>query len=586
MATTYTLSSHSYDGRYLKLTCSQTKNIEKNQSTINWTLTSLGGSVNYYTVGPTTVVIGGQQVYYKAATSYSTQAFPAAKGSTSGSITVNHNTDGSKSVAVSLSTAIYTGTVKTASGTWTLDSNPRKATLSSAPDFKETENPTITYSNLAGNAVNALDVGIFSADGSKSYAPYRSISKTGTSYTFNLTDSERAAMRAAMNTSTTLPIEFVIRTTIGDTKYYSILYRTITLSDSSITINTSVIDTNEAAIALTGDKTKLIKHFSIAQATMNVYTSFGATVSTSSIKNGSKKVVNALTATFNPVEDKTFHFSITDSRGTVETDTHTLTTIDYIPLTANLKTQPMDTDGNLSFEASGNYFSGSFGTTNNTLKVQIRYKTVGGTYSGWYNISSVSTSGSTYRVAARLTGLNYRENYIVQVRATDLIYTSGVYSAEKEVRSIPVFDWGEDDFKFNVPVVIDGNLTVNGSLSVGGDYIIEQGTSGNWTYRKWNSGTYECWTRLAVNTTVNSTWGSLYVSGSLSATNLTFPITFTAIPVVNVNLSGSGSGAFLIASGSASASTTKTGIYEIARGSASTSSVGYAINYYVVGKWK
>lgn len=25
------------------------------------------------------------------------------------------------------------------------------------------------------------------------------------------------------------------------------------------------------------------------------------------------------------------------------------------------------------------------------------------------------------------------------------------------------------------------------------DYIVEQGTSGNWTYRKWNSGIAECW---------------------------------------------------------------------------------------------
>lgn len=27
------------------------------------------------------------------------------------------------------------------------------------------------------------------------------------------------------------------------------------------------------------------------------------------------------------------------------------------------------------------------------------------------------------------------------------------------------------------------------------DYIVEEGTSGNWTYRKWNSGIAECWGR-------------------------------------------------------------------------------------------
>lgn len=34
----------------------------------------------------------------------------------------------------------------------------------------------------------------------------------------------------------------------------------------------------------------------------------------------------------------------------------------------------------------------------------------------------------------------------------------------------------------------------------GADYIVEQGTSGIWTYRKWNSGIAECWGRSAEST--------------------------------------------------------------------------------------
>ena len=30
------------------------------------------------------------------------------------------------------------------------------------------------------------------------------------------------------------------------------------------------------------------------------------------------------------------------------------------------------------------------------------------------------------------------------------------------------------------------------------DYVIEQGTSGVWFYRKWNSGLAECWTHPAI----------------------------------------------------------------------------------------
>lgn len=41
------------------------------------------------------------------------------------------------------------------------------------------------------------------------------------------------------------------------------------------------------------------------------------------------------------------------------------------------------------------------------------------------------------------------------------------------------------------------------------DYIVEQGTSGIWTYRKWNSGVAECWGYKLTSGTF-SAWGSIY----------------------------------------------------------------------------
>lgn len=592
MAKTFTLSSHSYDGRYLTLTCSQTQDIANNKSTINWTLTSTGGSVNYYTVGPTTVTIGGTQVYYKGSTSYSSQVFPAAKGSTSGTITVSHGSDGSKSLAVSLSTAIYNGVVKSASGTWTLDSNPRKATLVSAPNFKDTDNPTITYSNLAGSAVSALEVGIYSADGYTPYAAYRSVSKSETSYTFNLTDAERNKFRAAMTTSSSLSIEFVIRTTIGGTYYYDVLYRTVSLSNDSISIIYTVTDINDKTVALTGDPFTIVRYASRAAATITVNTSNGATVTKRIIKNGTEIYENVSGATFNGPASGTFNFAATDSRGKNAVENYKPKFIEYIPPTCNLTTTPLDTSGNMTIEIKGNYFNGSFGAANNETHIQYRYKESGGSYGGWTAASGLSATATAYKATFNVTGLDYRKRYTIQARVLDKVHDStGVLSAEKEVVSIPVFDWSEDDFKFNVPVEIVGDLTVNGNINItgssgSGDYILEQGTSGNWTYRKWNSGIYECWARIAVAATVNTTWGNLYVSGSLAATNISFPITFTAIPMLTVNLSGSGAGGFLLASGSGSTSTTKTGIYEIARGNASSTTSNYAINYHAIGRWK
>lgn len=120
-------TSKSYEGRYLQLTITESVNVVENTSTLTWVLQSLGGSVNYYTTGPTTVTINGTQVYYKARTAWSTSQFPAAKGSTSGTITVAHDSNGSKSISVGFSTAIYTSTVTEHGGTVALSNIDRAA---------------------------------------------------------------------------------------------------------------------------------------------------------------------------------------------------------------------------------------------------------------------------------------------------------------------------------------------------------------------------------------------------------------------------------------------------------------------------
>lgn len=57
------------------------------------------------------------------------------------------------------------------------------------------------------------------------------------------------------------------------------------------------------------------------------------------------------------------------------------------------------------------------------------------------------------------------------------------------------------------------------------DYIAEQGTSGNWTYRKWYSGIAECWYR--GNVTFPTTTTETGVDGFyINYKDLTMPITF------------------------------------------------------------
>lgn len=60
------------------------------------------------------------------------------------------------------------------------------------------------------------------------------------------------------------------------------------------------------------------------------------------------------------------------------------------------------------------------------------------------------------------------------------------------------------------------------------DYVVEQGTSGVWTYRKWQSGIAECWAE------VTHTVGSNYTEGNPVQIKENYPFTFTDTPKVFV----------------------------------------------------
>ena len=137
MADTITLKSSSYDGRYMKLVCEQTSNGgAKNTSTIKWTLSTVGGNESYYSTGATKVVINGTTVYSKSRVDWSSKSFPASIGSKSGEIEVSHTDDGTKTIKVSFSTAIYTSTVSEYEEKWELDTIARYGTSTQSLNSK------------------------------------------------------------------------------------------------------------------------------------------------------------------------------------------------------------------------------------------------------------------------------------------------------------------------------------------------------------------------------------------------------------------------------------------------------------------
>lgn len=448
MANTFQLKSSSYQGRYLQLDCTQEKSIETNRSVIHWTLKTVGQDGTYYTTGPTTVKINGETVFYTARKAWNTEEFPAAPGSKSGTASVAHDNTGKAAISVELSTAIYTSTVTKKSGTWTLDDIPRAATLTAAPNFTDEDNPTITYSNPAGNAVTSIEACIANSSGTVVYAEYRDIPKTGSTYTFALTDEERNAFRWATINSPNLAVKFYVTTVIGGVTYYSTLDKIMTITNAKPQVTATIKDVGTASGALTGNPDKIIKGYNYIVATINATPLKGSSIKEIKTTNGDT-TLSGTEVVFQGVENGVFNINVTDSRGYSTPVTITKELIDYVKLTSHLEATNPTTAGVATLYIQGNYFNGSFGAVANTLSVQFRYKENDGAYSEWLD-ANYTLSGNSYNATVELSGLDYRKAYTVQARAVDKIQP--VETKEKVIKSITQFDWGENDFKFNVDV--------------------------------------------------------------------------------------------------------------------------------------
>lgn len=129
--------------------------------------------------------------------------------------------------------------------------------------------------------------------------------------------------------------------------------------------------------------------------------------------------------------------------------------------------------------------------------------------------------------------------------------------------------------------------TLVGSINeINSHAVVEQGTSGNWTYRKWSDGTAECWGTHSFNTGAFSAWGSWYTGAT--RWNATYPTgLFIEAPTYSIVPWSATSVTIITAGGQASEAPSKdhTGNY-IATRAASSSAGNVKVYVYAIGKWK
>jgi len=464
----------------------------ENKSTINWVLQLIAGSSGYISSSASKdykVTINGTSYTGTCKIGISNNT---TKTLASGSTVIAHNADGTKSFSYSFYQEIditFSGTKISSvsqSGTGVLDLIPQKANITAANNFTDEDKPTITYTNTAGESVDSLQACI-SVDGETPLIEYRDIGMLDTTYTFEFTSAEKVALQAATPNSNTITVYFIIKTEIQGTPYYSKMAKVLTIANSKPAVFPIVYDTNESVIALTGNKNVLLVGHSNAYFSIGAAANKQATIASQKVTNTGVSFETA-TGTFEKVGSGVFVFDAVDSRGNATQYTLTKDTVGYIKLTCDLKAFAPTPDGAMEFEISGNYFNSSFGAVDNTLAVYYRYKTNSGEYCDWITLQPTVTN-NRYTTSVVMTGLDYQNTYTIQAKAVDVLNT--VNSVEKAVKTRPVFDWGRDDFKFNVPVeftediIIDKPLnvevdtTLNGTVAINGEATFDTAATFN-----------------------------------------------------------------------------------------------------------
>ena len=218
MATSGSVSTNSYDGRYYKVSWTAEQSTATNKSTITWTLEALGGNSSWYADRTLKVVIGGEVVYSK------TNRVERYKGTIkTGTVEISHNSDGTKSFSISIQAAVYDTPVNcTGSKSFALDTIARKSSLSASNGTLGSK-LTLSVSKQASDFTHTITYKCGSASGTV-------CSKVKDTTVYWNTDNGNTVDLASQNTTgTSVTVTFTITTYSGSTSIGSNT-KTVTMS--------------------------------------------------------------------------------------------------------------------------------------------------------------------------------------------------------------------------------------------------------------------------------------------------------------------------------------------------------------------
>lgn len=423
-----------------------TTSIEKNQKTIYWQLRGKRTASGFINAGGFKVVIDGDTVYSKS-TDYRIELRNGTVVA-SGSKTLTHKNDGTRSFSVSIQGGLYTFAVNcTGSATFTLDTIPRVSSISCTSAHIGSK-PVITISRHSPSFTHTVK---YHPPNYKQGDPLVTIvEKTSATTISNWTIPESFYDIIPSYTEAVTFLECTTyngNTAIGTSTCP--LYMTTDETKCKPKVSGSVVIIDDTTRELTGREDTIIRYGSMVTTQITAEPKNGAKISLTTINNNVGETWGT-----GQVETNVFDFYAKDSRGYFNSDKIVLNMVPYIKLTNDSTAQRTDsTSGKVDLKIEGNWFNGNFGAAENELTIHVDIEEA-----EKYLKVTPNIDGNKYSANLSITGADYTKSYTIVVTVFDK-----VGMAKKTItipKGIPVFDWGEEDFNFNVPVKIDGSLTI------------------------------------------------------------------------------------------------------------------------------
>ena len=509
----------------------------------------------------------------------------------SGSKTITHNIDGSKSITISASCDLPDGSGwgpawGSASGTATLTTIPRasKMTLSSS-NFNIGSSITINTNRASSSFTHRLDI-LFNG------TTVRTMTGIGASYTWNTTELYSIIPTLNKADGRMILTTYNGSTTIGTS--YATFTANVVNSNPTFS-NFEYEDIKNESLALTGNNQYLINNYNTLKviiSTSNKATpKNSATMSKYRLVCGNKSVEANYSSsenvemTLENVTNMTFTVYAIDSRGNSTTITKSATEWkDYkypvISSATATRTGGVSKETTLSFE--GTLDTLNFGAESNTItSCQYKYKKSNeAQYSSPISITPTISNGqfsfnSTIVGDLGAEGFNLSNTFNIQIIVADKIKTV-TYNVLLGSGS-PAMAIHPDGVSIGEPY--DENI--GGKLQLDGAKIIESGSNSNGSYIKFSDGTMICYGKKSVTHAVSNAWGSIYSSGDFDP-DIIFPQEFTTIKSCNVNYVMISSSAWI---GDIKYTETKVNNIQLFRGTTS-SSVSCTVDYQALGTWK